>query len=166
MGRTLLFIALGLSLGLTEISGRAAGLLSPAVDFPLPVNSYHDQQTPSLFGKLLGRIEQEPLNLVATIIFFAAIIHTFLATRFRQISYHYQQAYEAIEHLLHAPEDLPDSGKGHEKLLFRAQLFYFLGEVEAVFGVWLIPLFVAIIAFHGWSTMSAMLTSRMQYLSS
>jgi hypothetical protein len=28
-----------------------------------------------------------------------------------------------------------------------------MGEVEAVFGVWLIPLFVAIIAFHGWSTM-------------
>src|SRR5260370_35281307 len=28
-----------------------------------------------------------------------------------------------------------------------------MGEVEAVFGIWLIPLFVAIIAFHGWSTM-------------
>ena len=38
-------------------------------------------------------------------------------------------------------------------MLFRAQFFYFMGEVEAVFGIWLIPLFVAIIAFHGWSTM-------------
>ena len=28
-----------------------------------------------------------------------------------------------------------------------------MSEVEAVFGVWLIPLFVAIFAFHGWSTM-------------
>ena len=28
-----------------------------------------------------------------------------------------------------------------------------MGEVEAVFGIWLIPLFVAVIAFHGWSTM-------------
>src|SRR5271169_2492599 len=44
-------------------------------------------------------------------------------------------------------------GEKHDKLLFRAQLFYFMGEVEAVFGIWLIPLFVAIIAFHGWSTM-------------
>ena len=28
-----------------------------------------------------------------------------------------------------------------------------MGEVEAVFGIWLIPLFVAITAFHGWATM-------------
>src|SRR6516165_630198 len=44
-------------------------------------------------------------------------------------------------------------GKRHDKLIFRAQLFYFMGEVEAVFGIWLIPLFAAIITFHGWSTM-------------
>ena len=104
-------------------------------------------------AKLTGRIQREPLNLVATIIFFAAIIHTFLATRFRKIAYHYQQSYEAIEYLLHATDGPPDFGKKHDKLIFRAQLFYFMGEVEAVFGIWLIPLFVAIIAFHGWSTM-------------
>ena len=57
----------------------AAGLPKPALDFPVPVDSYHDQQIPSLFGKLTGRIQREPLNLVATIIFFGAIVHTFLA---------------------------------------------------------------------------------------
>src|SRR6202011_1261300 len=71
----------------------------------------------------------------------------------RKIAYRYQKRYEAIEDLLHATDGLSDSGKKHDKLLFRAQLFYFMGEVEAVFGVWLIPLSVAIIAFHGWSTM-------------
>jgi hypothetical protein len=55
--------------------------------------------------------------------------------------------------LLHATDGSPDFGNKHDKLLFRAQLFYFMGEVEAVLGVRLIPLFVAIIAFHGWSTM-------------
>src|SRR5271166_6258135 len=64
-----------------------------------------------------------------------------------------QQSYEAIEYLLHAADGPPDFGKKHDKLLFRAQFFYFMGEVEAVFGVWLIPLFLAIIAFQGWSTM-------------
>ena len=153
MGRTLLLLALGLCLYLTTHSAMAAGLLRPTTNFPLPLDSYRDQQIPSLFGKLKGRIQQEPLNLVATIIFIAAIIHTFLATKFRQIAYHYQQAYDAIEYLLHSPEDLPDSGKSHEKLIFRAQFFHFMGEVEAVFGIWLIPLFIAIISFHGWSTM-------------
>src|SRR5260370_37152178 len=152
MGRTLRFRGLGL-LCLTSLSTTAAGLLSPAVDFPLAIDSYHDQQIPSLLGKLTGRIQREPLNLVATIIFFGAIVHTFLAARFRKIAHNYQQSYEAIEYLLHATDGPPDSGKKHDKLIFRAQLFYFIGEVEAVFGIWLIPLFVAIIAFHGWSTM-------------
>ena len=153
MGRTLLLLALGFSFCLTTLSATPAGLPRSAADFPLPVDSYHDQQISSLFGKLVGRIQREPLNLVATIIFFAAIIHTFLAAQFRKIAHRYQQSYEAIEYLLHAPDSLPDYGKGHDKLIFRAQLFYFMGEVEAVFGIWLIPLFVAIIAFHGWSTM-------------
>jgi hypothetical protein len=89
------------------------------------------------------------MTLVATIIFFAAIIHTFLTAQFRKIAYRYQKRYEAIEDLPPATDGPPDSGKKHDKLIFRAQLFYFMGEVEAVFGIWLIPLFVAIIAFHG-----------------
>src|SRR5580704_3885855 len=153
MGRTLRFLALGLSLCLASLSTTAAGLPRSAVDFPLPVDSYHDQQIPSVFGKLTGRIQREPLNLVATIIFFGAIVHTFLAARFRKLAHNYQQSYDAIEYLLHTTDGPPDFGEKHDKLLFRAQLFYFMGEVEAVFGVWLIPLFVAIIAFHGWSTM-------------
>jgi hypothetical protein len=55
--------------------------------------------------------------------------------------------------LLHAIDGRPDFEKKQDKLVFRAQFFYFMGEVEAVFGIWLIPLFVAIIGFHGWSTM-------------
>jgi hypothetical protein len=153
MGKTLLLLGLGLSLCLTTLSVMAAGLPRPALDFPLPIDSYHDQQVPSLFGKLTGRIQREPLNLVATIIFFGAIVHTFMAGWFRKIAHNYQQSYDAIEYLLEAKDDPPDFGKKHDKLLFRAQLFYFMSEVEAIFGIWLIPLFVAIAAFHGWATM-------------
>ena len=152
-GRTLLLFGLGLSLYLTTLAATVAGILTPAAHFPLSADSYHDQQIPSIFRKLSGRIRREPLNLVATVIFFAAVVHTFLAARFRKIAHSYQQSYEAIEYLLDATDGQPGSGKQHDKLLFRAQLFYFMGEVEAVFGIWLIPLFVAIIAFRGWSTM-------------
>jgi len=38
-----------------------------------------------------------------------------------------QQRYEAIEDLLHATDRPPDFGKKHDKLIFRAQLFYFMG---------------------------------------
>src|ERR1700744_1979315 len=153
MGRTLRLLGLGLSLYLTTLSTTAAGLPKLALDFPVPVDSYHDQQISSIFRKLTGRIQREPLNLVATAIFFGAIVHTFLAGWFLKIAHNYQQSYDAIEYLLEAKDGPPDFGKRHDKLLFRAQLFYFMGEVEAVFGIWLIPLFVAITAFHGWSTM-------------
>jgi hypothetical protein len=153
MSRTLLLLGVGLSLCLTPLSTTAAGLPRPVVDFPLPVDRYQDQQTPSLFGKLTGRIQREPLNLVATIIFFGAIVHTFLAGWFRKIAHNYQQSYDAIEYLLETKDGPPDFGEKHDKLLCKAQLFYFMGEVEAVFGIWLIPLFVAITAFHGWATM-------------
>jgi hypothetical protein len=33
-----------------------------------------------------------------------------------------------------------------------AELLHFLGEVEVVFGIWLVPLVVAIVSFHDWST--------------
>ena len=34
---------------------------------------------------------------------------------------------------------------------FKAQLFHYLGEVEAVFAIWAIPLLVAGVWFHGWA---------------
>src|ERR1700737_485443 len=110
-GRRLLVLGRGLCLCLTTLAATAAGLLRPAMDFPLPIDSYHDQQIPSLFGKLMGRIQREPLNLVATILFFGAIVHTFLAGRFRKIAHSYQQSYDAIEYLLHATDGPPDFGK-------------------------------------------------------
>jgi hypothetical protein len=67
--------------------------------------------------------------------FFGAIVHTFLAGWFLKIAHSYQQSYDAIEYLLEAKDGPSDFGKKHDKLLFRAQLFYFMGEVEAVFGI-------------------------------
>ena len=99
---TLLLLCLGLVFLVTTLRAAAAVFMRPATDFPLPVDSYHDQQIPSIFGKLTGRIQREPLNLVATIIFFAAIIHTFLAGKFRKIAHRYQQSFQAIEYLLPA----------------------------------------------------------------
>ena len=167
MGKTFLLLGLGLSLYLTTVQDAAAQVLKPPADFPLPVDGYDDQQIPSLFGKLIGRVQREPLNLVATIIFFAAIIHTFLTAQFRKIGHRYQQRYEAIENLLHNTDGPANPGKEHDKLIFRAQFFQFMGEVEAVFGVWLVPLFLGIVGFHGWSTMVDYVgtqTLRMQYL--
>jgi hypothetical protein len=63
-----------------DLAGQEAG-------FPTPLEFYADAQVSGVGAKLLGRIQAEPFNLVATLIFFAAIVHTFLAGKFRAVSH-------------------------------------------------------------------------------
>lgn len=113
--------------------------------FPRTLESYHDDSVAGLVPKLEGRIKVEPFNLIATVIFLLAICHTFLAAKFMSIAHRLEHEWAAIK----------DSGDGRRRdsLRLRATLFHFLGEVEVVFGLWVIPLALAIVAFKGWGTM-------------
>jgi hypothetical protein len=62
MGRTLILLFVGSSFCLSILLATAAGSPRPAVEFPLPVDRYEDQQISSLFGKLTARTQREPLN--------------------------------------------------------------------------------------------------------
>ena len=134
------------------LSLSAAGAASSSgveADFPPPVASYHDEATPGLFAKLVGRVAAQPFNLVATVIFLLAICHTFLASRFLHQGHVWEHELQGLD-----PENrTPAALKRRDRLRFRATLFHFLGEVEAIFGIWLIPLGLAIVAFKGWDTM-------------
>jgi hypothetical protein len=134
---------------LTITAAAAASAPDAVVDFPPPISSYADDNEPGLFKKLAGRVAEQPFNLVATIIFFLAICHTFLASKFLSISHHFEHQFEALEKQGNDPAVL----RRKDQMRFRATLFHFFGEVEAVFGIWLIPLGIAIVAFKGWSTM-------------
>jgi len=69
----LLLLGLALSLCLTTLSATAAGLLRPAVDFPLPVDSYHDQQIP-LLSSCVRQVLQKRIK--GAIGFFRGVILT------------------------------------------------------------------------------------------
>ena len=149
----------GLMLGLAAVSvARAAGDASrantPEASFPRPLGSYHDDQISGTGGQLWNRVKTEPFNAVATLIFFCAITHTFLTARFMTVSHRYQRAFEKLEER----ENDPIHGARHaamrDRLQFRLQIFHFLGEVEVVFGIWLIPLALAIVLFKGWEAMA------------
>jgi len=120
------------------------------IAFPTPLETYADSGVTSIGAKLMGRIQADPFNLVASLIFLAAIIHTFLAAKFRQISHRLEHDYE---HLFKHPPTSPEEIKNHNRKLdhkkFWSVVFHFLGEVEAVFGVWLIPLTAAIVFMKG-----------------
>jgi len=122
----------------------------PKIEFPTSLEAYSDSGVESIGQKLLGRIKTDPFNIVASVIFLAAIIHTFLAAKFRQISHRFEHDYEHLKR--QSPSDPAELARHNRKLdhkKFWSVVFHFLGEVEAVFGIWLIPLSVAIVTMKG-----------------
>jgi Putative Na+/H+ antiporter len=128
------------------------------IGFPKPLEEYNDSGTPGVFRKLAGRVKADPVNLLATIIFACAIVHTFLTARFMHIAHHFQTE---LEHLADQKEQAaPEIEKRRDLLQFWSQFFHFFGEVEAVFGIWLIPLFVVIALMKGWPFLVGYVTSQ------
>jgi hypothetical protein len=110
---------------------------------PHPLDSYNDAGHDRIFSILLNRAQLEPFNVVATLIFFLAILHTFLTSYFMKLSHQWEKEHE--KKIL--------SGKYNKySVSHKAELFHFLGEVEAVFGIWAAALVVAIIIFFDWPT--------------
>ena|ERR1700693_3623292 len=151
-----LLILLLLSVGQIESVQSAPASPSGAEPrFPKPVEEYHDEQIPGSTAKLAYRIQAEPFNLVATLIFLGAIVHTFLASKFMLIAHRLEHQYHALDEQEKGTSDNKEAFRMRDRLQFRAQLFHFLGEVEAVFGIWLIPLAIAILVMKGWSTLTS-----------
>jgi len=144
MGRIRLVLALlGAFACLTAAQGAEAG----ARTFPRALEDYPASANPGLGGILAERVRAEPFNLVATLLFVLAIVHTFLAPRFLQLSHRLEEAHRRR---LSSRGYVPGVAGQRAKVSFAAELFHFLGEIEAVFGIWVIPLVMAITAFKGW----------------
>lgn len=140
----LLPIAALLSLGFPAFAaGGGTG------DFPLPLDAYADPAGASLGEVLRHRITADPFNLVATLIFLLAIIHTFLATKLMHLAHRWRDEH-AARLQAEASAAHPMSADARQAVSFKAELMHFLGEVEAIFGLWVVPLLVAIAIFKGW----------------
>lgn len=112
-----------------------------SIEFPLNLESYGDDNLDGIGAKIRNRIELEPFNLIATLIFLCAIIHTFMASKFMSIS----------NSRRHVHAEKIRTGKAREGSAdILAEAAHFLGEVEVVFGLWVVPLVAAIVYFHDW----------------
>ncbi|HEU5080448.1 MAG TPA: putative Na+/H+ antiporter [Opitutaceae bacterium] len=123
--------------------------------FPRALSSY-SVSGDGLLAVLRERIREEPFNLVATIIFLLAIVHTFLAPRFRHWSHLIEEkhAREMEERRRAASSGAvsPEDSDAPEEASFWGNIFHFLGEIEAVFGIWAVILMAAIAISKGSST--------------
>ena len=130
-------------LGVSTIVLAAGEPPADAPVFPPSLESYGDGEAGSIIGILGKRIRQEPFNLVASLIFLCAIIHTFLTGRFMVISHRWTH-----DHKEKIKQGLAPRGSVHHG----AELFHFLGEVEAVFGIWAAALIGVVVLFFDWPT--------------
>jgi len=117
--------------------------------FPPALDSYATPEGATLAGILKERIRVEPFNLVASILFFLAIVHTFLAPRFLHIAHELDHRLKKLEATTAASVEEQHL---RAQLRFRAYILHLLGEVEAIFGIWVIPLMIAISLTKGWPT--------------
>ena len=133
-------------------TGFAASASSP---LPLPLDSYPGAEGAGVLEILRQRIVAEPFNLVASIIFVLAVVHTFFTAKFRHWAHDAELAHAArlAPRGRPARTDANDDGLPDE-ISFKGQMLHFLGEVEAVFGIWVIALIGAIVWFHGWAAVT------------
>ena len=129
--------------------------LDPTVVTAIPraLESYPAAGDQSLLTELAMRVQVEPFNLIATGVFFLAILHTFAAARFTQLAHrvqHWHDARAAAERRSPRPSA-------------RAELLHFLGEVEVVFGLWAVVLLVAATGFVGWPAMTHYVNDTVNY---
>ena len=149
MRRHLAFLISTLAVPVTAATAASASAL------PVSLASYRDPAGAGLWEVLRHRAETEPFNLVALGIFAAAIIHTFLTARIRQWAH-------AVEER-HAASRRERPGAEGE-VSFAGQALHFLGEVEAVFGIWVVALAGAIAWFKGWPEVVGYLDGKVSYV--
>ncbi len=115
--------------------------------FPIPAEKYPPVEG-GLMETLKSRAQTDPFNVAATVIFALAILHTFAAGFFIKLAHKHEHLHdEAMKKRGIRDAEHPD---GVDEVSFLGTLFHFLGEIEAVFGLWVIVLAGAAIYFHSW----------------
>lgn len=107
---------------------------------PRELESYPSAADQTLAGELVMRVQVEPFNALATVVFLLAILHTFAAARVAALARVVQQRHDEEARVQGRPSS-PSLG---------AEVLHFLGEVEVVFGLWAVILLAATTAYAGW----------------
>lgn len=106
-----------------------------------------------LVDTLRAQVEAEPFHLVATAIFFLAILHTFAAGWFARLAHRVQHRHD---------EEARAQGRAASPSV-AAELLHFLGEIEVVFGLWAVVLMIAMTLFSGWEAAKHYLNDTVNY---
>lgn len=107
-----------------ELTGHQDLIVAP--------DDYLDTHLTTIWEKLIFRINAQPFNILTLAIFLAAICHVFLANSIHR----------------YATGQLAQARK-EGRAEFGWEVLKLFGEIEVIFGVWVIPLLLAMIYFYG-----------------
>lgn len=143
----LIFIIVSLTAPVAMAGGGGA---YDAPEFQERMASFNSEESSNgitgMWEKLSYRAEQQPFLLVASIIFVCAIVHTFFAVPITKYAHKVQHDHDADIRRQKNAEGEPATAK--DMVSFKATMLHFLGEIEAIFGIWVIALMGAIIGFY------------------
>jgi len=132
----------------------ASGGHGSITEFQHRLTTFHvEEHAKNLEGigeRLSYRASEQPFLLVASIIFLCAILHTFFAVPLTKYAHRLQHDHdEKVKAEFAARGEVAEE---RDLVNFKATCFHFFGEVEAVFGIWVVALIVAMIGFYDLST--------------
>ncbi|MBA2241863.1 MAG: hypothetical protein H0W04_03090, partial [Chthoniobacterales bacterium] len=159
----LIRIAILLAMGAVPFAAASAQDASIPAPFPRPLSEYGDANAGGIVQVLKYRAAAEPFNRVATLIFFLAILHTFFARKFMKIAHRWRDEHEkTIVSEGRTAEAKPQLGARGD-VNWKAEIMHFFGEVEAIFGIWVVPLLIAMTLFRGWPTAENYVSHRVKF---
>ncbi|WP_438482827.1 putative Na+/H+ antiporter [Oleiharenicola lentus] len=126
---------------------------TPTEVFPRDLTTYAAAGERGVWSEIKARAAAEPFNVVATVIFVLAVLHTFAAPKIRHWGHVVEERHHAaLKTRAHAISRDNDGDGRPDEVSFAGQVLHFFGEVEAVFGIWALALAGAIVAFKGMDT--------------
>jgi hypothetical protein len=102
---------------------------------------------------LAFRAGRQPFLLVASIIFVLAILHTFFAVPITRIAHKVQHDHDDRIRSIRTANG--QSTNADDLVCFKATVLHFLGEVEAIFGIWVLVLLAAMFSFYDLATVKS-----------
>ena len=124
-----------------------------AEPFPRALETYAAPAGASAWEIVQARAAAEPFNVVATGIFILAVLHTFAAGKIRHWAHVVEERHAAALQARKGSRRTDNDGDGQpDEVSFGGQVLHFFGEVEAIFGIWVVALLGAVFWFKGVDT--------------
>jgi hypothetical protein len=142
---------------------RGRGLAQPAA----LAEEYHTYEArhgiTGTWERIVSRAQRTPFNVVASAIFFLALVHTFLAGPITRLSHRIEEKHRLKIQREGRTAEAKPYRNARDDVSVPARILHLSGEVEAIFGLWLVPLMLAVFWFHGYDDFARFVDGSVNY---